>query len=58
MARINISRNGIATPYFWVNKDGIDRSHRPVFKKTTEGVTRMKGVFFDAVNKQMVREGK
>jgi hypothetical protein len=49
MARHMIRRpNGEPSPYFWSDKHGADASARTVFKKTETGVTRMKGVQFDA----------
>ncbi|MBR9989748.1 MAG: hypothetical protein KFH98_08340 [Gemmatimonadetes bacterium] len=57
MARIRISKkDGSTTPYFWSDKDGTDRTQRHVYKKTDEGVKRMKGVRFNSVTNRMRRE--
>lgn len=57
MARHRIvDRDGRPTRYFWSDKHGTDRKHRTVFKKTGEGVKRMRGVHFDAEAKRLRRE--
>ena len=49
MARITIyKKDGTKTPYFWIDRDS-DRKHLTVYKRTPDGVKRMKGVHFDAV---------
>ena len=49
MARIMIvKRDGTKTPYFWIDRDS-DRTHLTVYKKTEDGIKRMKGVHFDAL---------
>ena len=56
MAKIKIfKKDGSATPYFWSDKNPGDRTQVTVYKQTTDGVKRMKGVQFDAVNNKMVR---
>jgi hypothetical protein len=48
MARTKIvKKDGSPTPFFWTDKDGNDRTHKTVFKETTKGVKRKKGVHFD-----------
>jgi hypothetical protein len=57
MAKNMISKkDGSTTPYFWSDKDGSDRTERRVYKKTDEGVKRMKGVRFNSVTNRMRRE--
>lgn len=49
MARVPIVRkDGTKTPYFWLDRDS-DRKYLTVYKKTPDGIKRMKGVYFDAV---------
>ena len=50
MAKIRIFRNdGTPTPYFWSNKHSGDRAFMTVYKHTSDGIKRMKGVHFNAV---------
>lgn len=57
MARKKIQKkDGTATPYFWSDKDGEDRTHQTVYKQTTDGVKRMKGVHYDAVKNRMNKD--
>lgn len=57
MARIKISKkDGTPTPYFWSDKDGTDRTKQTVYKKTEEGVKRMKGVRFNSLTNRMRRQ--
>jgi hypothetical protein len=56
MAKIKIfKKDGSATPYFWSNKHTGDRQFQTVYKHTTDGIKRMKGVYFDAVKNRMVK---
>lgn len=48
-------KDGSPTPYFWSEKDGTDRTQQTVYKRTEDGVTRMRGVHFDAVKNEMVK---
>ena len=53
MARITITKkNGSPTPYFWLDRDS-DRTHLTVYKKTEDGIKRMKGVHFDATKNRI-----
>ena len=53
MARIMIvKKNGTKTPYFWNDQDA-DRQNLTVYKKTEDGIKRMKGVHYDAVANRM-----
>jgi hypothetical protein len=48
MARTRIIRkDGRRTPFFWSDKDGSEKTHKTVYKKTESGVKRMRGVTFD-----------
>ncbi|CAN5775260.1 hypothetical protein BH23GEM10_BH23GEM10_09670 [soil metagenome] len=55
MAKVNkiFKKDGTPTSYFWSDKDGKDRSRQVVYKKTEDGVKRMRGVHFDAVENRM-----
>ena len=56
MARIMITKkDGTKTPYFWIDRDS-DRKHLTVYKKTPDGVKRMKGVSFDAVENRFNKD--
>ena len=57
MARIQIKKkDGSTTPYFWADDDKTARNEKTVYKVTTDGVKRMKGVHFDATTKRMVKD--
>jgi len=54
MAKIKIyKKDGSASPYFWSDKDGTEEKRKTVYKVTAEGVKRMKGVHFDAVENRL-----
>lgn len=56
MARIKIFRkNGTPTPYFWSSRNSGDRTSVRVYKKTVDGIKRMRGVRFNAVTKRMLK---
>lgn len=56
MAKVAIvNKAGKQTRYFWLDKDGADRTKTTVYKQTTEGVKRMKGVHYDATRNAMVK---
>jgi hypothetical protein len=49
MARTRIfKKDGASTPYFWSDTDGTAPDRKRIYKKTAEGVKRMKGAFFNA----------
>ena len=57
MTKIRIhKKDGTPTQYFWVNRDSGDRTSATVFKRTSDGVKRMKGVRYNAVTKQMLKD--
>jgi hypothetical protein len=57
MARTQILKpDGTPTQYFWSDKDGKDLKEKLVFKETAKGLTRMKGVRFDAVRMKLRRD--
>lgn len=56
MARIAIhKKDGSPSPYFWSDQDGTDPKRKTVYKKTTAGIKRMRGVHFDAHRKKIRR---
>jgi hypothetical protein len=57
MARFKIAkRDGTPTPYFWSDKDGSQPAEKTVYKKTTDGVKRMRGVRYDTKNLKMNKD--
>jgi hypothetical protein len=57
MAHVQIVRpDGTPSPYFWSDEEKGDKARRTVYKKTERGITRMKGVHFDAVRKKVRRD--
>ena len=57
MARMQIlKKDGTPTQYFWTDKDGREESRKFVFKETAKGLTRMKGVHFDARRMKLRRD--
>jgi hypothetical protein len=55
MARNRILRkDGTTTRYFWTDADNA-APEKTVYKETTEGVKRMKGVHFDATTNRIVK---
>lgn len=56
MARKTIDRkNGAPSPYFWSDEDGNPPNRRTVYKDTSTGVKRMRGVRFDSVKNRIRR---
>jgi hypothetical protein len=57
MAKVKIyKKDGTPTPYFWSSTDGLERTNKTVYKQTSDGVKRMKGVRFNAVTNRMHRD--
>lgn len=57
MARIRIyKKDGTPTKFFWTDKDTSDRLHKTVYKKTADGVKRMRGVHFDVEKNRFNKE--
>jgi len=49
MAKVRIfKKDGTPTQYFWSSKNAADRTSLTVYKQTSEGIKRMKGVTYDA----------
>ncbi len=56
MARKKIDRkNGVPSPYFWSDEDGSPPTRKRVYKDTSSGVKRMRGVRFDSVKNRIRR---
>jgi hypothetical protein len=54
MARNRIFRkDGTPTPYFWSDKDSSALTAKKIYKRTADGVKRMKGVLFNAATKRV-----
>lgn len=54
MAKVKINKkNGSPTNYFWSDKDDDNPTQKTVYKQTSEGVKRMRGVHFDPVENRM-----
>ena len=54
MARVKIfKKDGSATPYFWSDKNPGDRTDLRIYKRTPDGVKRMRGVRFNAVTNRV-----
>lgn len=56
MAKVAIvNKAGKQTRYFWMDKDGADRTNQTVYKQTTDGIKRMTGVHYDATRNAMIK---
>lgn len=57
MAKVKIfKKDGTPTPYFWSNRDSGDRTDVTIYKQTSDGVKRMKGVRFNAVTNRIRKD--
>ena len=57
MDRVTIfTKQGKETPFFWSRKDTKGPKAKTVFKRTTSGVKRMRGVHFDVENNKFEKE--
>ena len=57
MARHPISdKNGKPTEYFWSDKHATAPERVTVFRKTEEGVKKMRGVIFDSKAGRIVKQ--
>ena len=57
MAKTRIyKKDGTPTAYFWSDKNGEERSSVTVYKRTTDGVKRMRGVTFNTITNLMKRD--
>ena len=54
MVKVQINKkDGTPTQYFWLQRPSADRKSTTVYKQTTDGVKRMKGVRFNAETNRM-----
>jgi len=49
-------KNGRPTPFYWRKEDGTDRTRQTVYKRTTTGSVRMKGVHFNVQKNEFEKE--
>ena len=57
MARVKIMRpDGRPSPYFWRDEKEAAEPLKTVYKKTSDGVKRMRGVQYDLANNTMVKD--
>lgn len=57
MAKVKINKkDGTTSPYFWSDKDTAKRTEKTVYKQTSDGVKRMRGVHFDPVENRMHKD--
>lgn len=57
MAKTKIfKKDGTPTAYFWTDKNDEEKSRVTVYKRTPDGVKRMRGVHFNAVTNVMTRD--
>jgi hypothetical protein len=54
MAKTRITKkDGTPTRYFWMDADGSEPGRKTVYKQTTDGVKRMRGVHYDVATKRL-----
>jgi len=57
MARVKITRpDGSPSPYFWSDKRDAEAPLKTVFKKTSAGFKRLKGVRYDLANNTFLKD--
>jgi len=57
MARVKIVRpDGSPSPYFWNDKRDPKAPLKTVYKKTSSGMKRLKGVRYDLANNTFLRD--
>ncbi|MEJ2677597.1 MAG: hypothetical protein P8174_00820 [Gemmatimonadota bacterium] len=56
MAKMKIlKKDGTPSSYFWSDDDGSGPTRKRVYRETSGGVKRMRGVRFDSVKNRMRR---
>ena len=56
MARVKIVRpDGGSSPYFWDKKEA-EKPLKTVYKKTSDGVKRLRGVRYDLANNTFIKD--
>jgi hypothetical protein len=57
MARVKIVRpDGSPSPYFWNDEKEAATPLKTVYKKTPQGVKRLRGVRYDLANNTFIRD--
>ena len=57
MARVKIVKpDGSPSPYFWSDQEAGSKANKTVYKKTDDGIKRMRGVHFDAVRNKLRKD--
>ena len=57
MAKVRIVKtDGTPTQYFWSDKHTADRERQTVYKQTSHGIKRMKGIHYNALLNKFVKE--
>jgi hypothetical protein len=57
MARVKIVRpDGSPSPYFWKDEKDAKKKLKTVYKRTSAGVKRLKGVQYDLANNTFLKD--
>jgi len=57
MARVKIVRpDGSPSPYFWKDEKEAEKPLKTVYKRTSAGVRRLKGVQYDLANNTFLKD--
>ena len=57
MARVKIFRpDGSESPYFWKDEKDAAKPLKTVYKKTSDGVKRLRGVRYDLANNTLLKQ--
>ena len=49
-------KDGTKTPFFWSDRDGANKEHQTVYKRTEDGIKRMTGVYYDVKKNEFVKQ--
>lgn len=54
MAKVRImKKDGTPSRFFWLDRDGGDRTNERLYRETEDGVKRIRGVRFNAVTNRV-----
>lgn len=57
MAKIRImKKDGTPSRFFWLDRDGGDRTNETLYRETEDGVKRIRGVHFNAVTNRVRKD--